>query len=105
MGYQTDLDEYTETELLDELVSRAAAREAGKCDYCGRPRCVPPSCRFPERHGPVPDLGAERTPATPGEGTWAVFAEKVVAERDAALAELAALRSGTGYSWPKRKGE
>lgn len=29
----------------------------------------------------------------PGEGTWSVFAEKVVAERDEALAEVERLRA------------
>lgn len=30
----------------------------------------------------------ERSPLAPGEGTWSVFAEKMMAERDAARAEL-----------------
>lgn len=30
----------------------------------------------------------ERSPLAPGEGTWSVFAEKVVVERDEALAKL-----------------
>ena len=33
----------------------------------------------------------ERSPLAPGEGTWSVFAEKVVAERDAAREEAARL--------------
>jgi hypothetical protein len=33
--------------------------------------------------------GPERSPLYPGEGTWSVFAEKVVAERDEARAALA----------------
>jgi cob(I)alamin adenosyltransferase len=33
--------------------------------------------------------GPERSPRCPGEGTWSVFAEKVVAERDEARAALA----------------
>jgi hypothetical protein len=32
------------------------------------------------------DTSRERSPLAPGEGTWSVFAEKVVAERDAARA-------------------
>lgn len=34
----------------------------------------------------------ERSPLAPGEGTWSVFAEKVVAERDAAREEVERLR-------------
>jgi hypothetical protein len=33
--------------------------------------------------------GPERSPLCPGEGTWSVFAEKVVKERDEARAALA----------------
>lgn len=35
----------------------------------------------------------ERTPLAPGEGTWSVFAQKVVEERDAAREEVARLRA------------
>lgn len=35
----------------------------------------------------------ERSPLAPGEGTWSVFAQKVVAERDAAREEAARLRA------------
>ena len=35
----------------------------------------------------------ERSPLAPGEGTWSVFAQKVVAERDAAREEVARLRA------------
>lgn len=34
----------------------------------------------------------ERSPLAPGDGTWSVFAQKVVAERDAAREEVARLR-------------
>jgi hypothetical protein len=36
--------------------------------------------------------GPERSPLCPGEGTWSVFAEKVVAERDEARARCEKLR-------------
>lgn len=35
----------------------------------------------------------ERSPLAPGEGTWSVFAQKVVEERDAAREEAARLRA------------
>lgn len=35
----------------------------------------------------------ERSPLAPGEGTWSAFAQKVVAERDAAREEVARLRA------------
>jgi hypothetical protein len=51
----------------------------------------------------------ERSPLAPGEGTWAVFAEKVVGERDEALAEverlkqeIATLKAGTVEWKPDR---
>ena len=37
--------------------------------------------------------GPERSPLYPGEGTWSVFAEKVVKERDEARAEVERLRN------------
>jgi hypothetical protein len=37
--------------------------------------------------------GPERSPLYPGEGTWSVFAEKVMAERDEARAEVERLNA------------
>jgi flagellar biosynthesis/type III secretory pathway protein FliH len=37
-------------------------------------------------------VGPERSPLAVGQGTWSVFAEKVVAERDEARAEVARLK-------------
>lgn len=37
-------------------------------------------------------LSKERSPLAPGEGTWSVFAEKVVRERDEAREHVALLR-------------
>lgn len=34
----------------------------------------------------------ERSPLAPGEGTWSVFAQKVVSERDAAREEIIKIR-------------
>lgn len=49
MSYYRDLDEYTTTELREELRRRAVAGRAGVCDYCGRTPDTRP-CKFPERH-------------------------------------------------------
>lgn len=46
------------------------------------------TCGFDARREQI-----ERSPLAPGEGTWSVFAQKVVAERDAAREEVARLRA------------
>lgn len=70
MGYSLTLDEYDEGRLVQELVARRIARDAGQCDYCHHPAGQPipiyqrppengrtfnpvgggEACRFPERH-------------------------------------------------------
>lgn len=50
MSYHKDLDEYTDTELRQELARREAAVTEGICDYCGRGGLVEPACMFPNRH-------------------------------------------------------
>jgi hypothetical protein len=49
MSYFKELDEYTESQLREELSARASRRAAGLCDYCKRPPSTP-ACRFPQRH-------------------------------------------------------
>lgn len=49
MSCASDLDEYTDAALAEELRRRDAARRKGVCDYCGRPG-EEPACRFPNRH-------------------------------------------------------
>lgn len=50
MGYPFDLDDASDTTLIDELRRRVDERSAGKCDYCHRALNSQPSCRFPDRH-------------------------------------------------------
>ena len=61
MGYLRSLDEYDSEELLKELQERDKKVAAGLCDYCGRPVCALPYCKFPARHvgpnaGPPPPV-------------------------------------------------
>jgi hypothetical protein len=46
------------------------------------------TCGFRSRREQI-----ERSPLAPGEGTWSVFAQKVVRERDDAREEVARLRA------------
>lgn len=50
MIYPKDLDEYTESQLIEEVARRQGARLVGLCDYCGRSFNAVPPCKFPNRH-------------------------------------------------------
>lgn len=71
---------------LAEPIAPASLNHPAFCSIYDDGRCT---CGFTLRQA-VP----ERTPLAPGEGTWSVFAEKVVRERDEARAEVARLRWG-----------
>jgi hypothetical protein len=74
----------TENENLRTLLADAWAVLSANCDNgqcCGIRGRIDAALAAP--------TGPERSPLCPGEGTWSVFAEKVVKERDEARAALA----------------
>ena len=55
MSYPKQLDETSDTTIIDEIKRRLLSLEAGHCDYCDRPLNVEPACRFPDRHFRKPE--------------------------------------------------
>ena len=57
-----NLDEYSDTKLVNELLSRTLKRQELLCDYCNQSPNEP-NCKFPERHKVVdqPHWKIERT--------------------------------------------
>jgi len=49
MGHLKDLDEFSDSELAQEVIRRADLKTKGLCSYCER-KITEPTCRFPERH-------------------------------------------------------
>jgi hypothetical protein len=77
----------TENKNLRTLLADARAVLSANCDNgqcCGIRGRIDAALAAPP--------GPERSPLYPGEGTWSVFSEKVVAERDEARAEVERLR-------------
>ena len=54
-----DLDEFTESQLKEELERRHQHRCIGMCDYCGRKAQSKPECKFPKRHNHCMGLNDE----------------------------------------------
>jgi hypothetical protein len=65
-------------------IETASSHHAG-CSVYDDGACT---CGFRSRREQI-----ERSPLAPGEGTWSVFAQKVVRERDDAREEVARLRA------------
>jgi hypothetical protein len=50
MTHLKQIDELSDGELIDEVLSRLQLELRGKCGYCGRRLDTLPECRFPDRH-------------------------------------------------------
>jgi hypothetical protein len=49
MSILKTLDEYTDAQLVEEMVARIADSDGYRCTYCHRGHDTSP-CKFPERH-------------------------------------------------------
>jgi hypothetical protein len=49
VSYPKDLEDYTDQQLLEEILRRAKLRADGVCDYCGSP-ATKPTCAHVYRH-------------------------------------------------------
>ncbi len=49
MSYPRDIDDYSDSELRQELERREILRKGGVCDYCER-RGTDPTCKHDDRH-------------------------------------------------------